>query len=450
MAKKPSDSSKKTSARKSTRDEVSVDKVIHKEEQETVDPQKTIVTTEDGKKLENKNRSKYIAHDLKEVSKWSLRIIFIAIAAFLIYKLIAFLWVGILPTLLAILICSALWPPVNWLIKHKVPSWLASLGILLLGLGVVAGILSAIAPRVAKEIGPLSQQAVKFVRSLQDRLMGPPFNINQSQLDDAVNYVIDKIQSSASTIASMAINGVGAAGSAIVTLLITLVLCFFFLKDGAKLMPWMNRVIGYPAMDHIGEVLNRSWKTLGGFIRTQGIVSLIDATFIGLGMVILGVPLAGPLAIITFLGGFIPIVGAFVSGFLAIAVAVIGVNLKAGIILFVIVLVVQQLEGNVLSPLLQSNAMNLHPVIVLLVVSAGGTLYGIVGAFLAVPLTAVLAVVLRYWVEQWDKRAELPVPSYDDDGGGDGDDDNKIATWIKEHTSALREKFSKKSDTKTD
>lgn len=448
MANSPSDSSKKTSAEESAQDEVSVDKVIHTKEQKVMDSEKTIIMTDDDKRLENKNRSKYIAHDLKEVSKWALRIIFIAIAAFLIYKLIGFLWVGILPTLLAILVCSALWPPVNWLIKHKVPSWLASAGILLLCLGIVAGILSAIAPRVAKEIGPLSQQAVKFVRSLQDRLMEPPFNMNQNQLDDAVNYVIAKIQSSASTIASMAINGVGAAGSALVTLLITLVLCFFFLKDGAKLMPWMNRTIGYPAMDHIGEILNRSWKTLGGFIRTQGIVSAIDATFIGLGMVILGVPLAGPLAIITFMGGFIPIVGAFVSGFLAIAVAIIGVNLKAGIILFIIVLVVQQLEGNVLSPLLQSNAMNLHPVIVLLVVSAGGTLYSIVGAFLAVPVAAVIAVILRYWIEQWDKRAELPTSSHSVDDNED-DDDNKIAEWVKEHTSALREKFSKKSDAQT-
>ena len=201
-------------------------------------------------------------------------------------------------------------------------------------------------------------------------------------------------------------------------------------------------------MDHIGEILNRSWKTLGGFIRTQGIVSAIDATFIGLGMVVLGVPLAGPLAIITFMGGFIPIVGAFVSGFLAIAVAIIGVNLKAGIILFIIVLVVQQLEGNVLSPLLQSNAMNLHPVIVLLVVSAGGTLYSIVGAFLAVPVAAVIAVILRYWIEQWDKRAELPTSSHSVDDNED-DDDNKIAEWVKEHTSALREKFSKKSDAQT-
>lgn len=448
MANTPSNSPEEKSVEKNPADMSEAEKVIHKKEQKVLESEKTIITTDEGKKLENKNRSDYIAQDLKQVSKWALRIIFVAIAAFLIYKLIGFLWVGILPTLLAILVCSALWPPVNWLIKHKVPSWLASAGILLLCLGIVAGILSAIAPRVAKEIGPLSNQAVVWVRSVEARLMEPPFNVNQNQLDDAVNYIIDKIQSSASQIATLAISGVGAMGSAIVTLLITLVLCFFFLKDGSKLMPWMNRVIGYPAMDHIGNILNRSWTTLGGFIRTQGIVSLIDATFIGIGMVVLGVPLAGPLAIIIFLGGFIPIVGAFVSGFLAIAVAIVGVNFKTGLILFIIVLVVQQLEGNVLSPLLQSNAMNLHPVIVLLVVSAGGTLYGIVGAFLAVPITAVIAVVFRYWSEQWDKRAEIPsaTPPHKED---DEDEDNKFTEWVKEKTHTLQSKFSKKSDAKT-
>lgn len=385
------------------------------------------------KRMQATSRSAVIGQDLRSLAMWCLRFILVVAAGYILYKLCQFIWVGLLPTILALIICSALWPPVRWLINHKVPSWLASLGALLVVLGVVTGILSAIAPSVASQVGPLSQKTVKGVRSLQDWLLGPPFNVNQAQLDRVVATVTEKIQSSASQIASAAINGVSAASTVLVTLVITLMLCFFFLKDGSKALPWVKRVVGMPASAHIEELSLRCWSTLGGFIRTQGIVSAIDATFIGIGMVVLGVPLAGPLALITFMGGFIPIVGAFVSGFLAVLVASVGVSLKAGIIMLVIILVVQQLEGNVLSPILQSNAMNLHPVIVLLVVSAGGTLYGIVGAFLAVPCAAIIAVVIRYIVESWDERAKIVVKEQPA-----AQPETKMARWLRQRSGSLR------------
>lgn len=157
------------------------------------------------------------------------------------------------------------------------------------------------------------------------------------------------------------------------------------------------------------------WDTLGGFIRTQALVSLIDAVFIGAGLLILGVPLAPVLAILTFIGGFIPIVGAFVAGALAVLVALVANGLTTAIIVLIIILAVQQIEGNVLQPVLQSKSMKLHAVIVLLAVAAGSSLYGIVGAFLAVPVAAVAAVVIRYIGEQIDERASdnEPMPAGD-------------------------------------
>jgi putative heme transporter len=144
------------------------------------------------------------------------------------------------------------------------------------------------------------------------------------------------------------------------------------------------------------------WDVLGGFIRTQAVVSFIDAFFIGLGLVILGVPLWGVLTALTFLGGFIPMVGAFVAGALAVLVALVGNGFTTALIVLAIIIAVQQLEGNVLQPVLQSRTMKLHAVVVLLAVTGGGTLYGITGAFLAVPVVAVVAVVIRYISEQID------------------------------------------------
>lgn len=142
-------------------------------------------------------------------------------------------------------------------------------------------------------------------------MQGPPLNIEDDQLDNMVDAITSKLQSSATTIASGVFSGVGTATSLLVTLFTTFVLVFFFLKDGPKFVPWLDRSVGKPSGTHVGEVLTRMWNSLGGFIRTQAIVSFVDAALIGIGLFVLGgVPLAGVLVVVTFLGGFIPIVGA--------------------------------------------------------------------------------------------------------------------------------------------
>ena len=218
----------------------------------------------------------------------------------------------------------------------------------------------------------------------------------------------------------------------VVTLVLVLVLTFFFIKDGPAFLPFVRRIVGRNAGRHLTEVLTRSWNTLGGFIRTQAIVSFVDAFFIGLALVLLGVPLAWALAVITFLAGFIPIVGAFTAGALAVLIALVANGLTTAIIVLVVIILVQQLEGNVLQPILQSRAMNLHPVVVLLGVAAGGTLFGIIGAFLAVPVLAVVAVVLRYIGEQIDLRtgdvtaADLAAAT----------DEGRLTAWLGELSSS--------------
>jgi predicted PurR-regulated permease PerM len=197
-----------------------------------------------------------------------------------------------------------------------------------------------------------------------------------------------------------------------------------FLKDGRRFIPWLRGVTGSRVGPHLAEVLTRVWNTLGGFIRTQALVSLIDAVFIGAALLIVGVPLAIPLAILTFFGGFVPIVGAFVVGAVAVLVALVSNGVTGALIILAVILVVQQLEGNVLSPWLQSQSMNLHAAVVLLAVTLGSTIFGIIGAFLAVPTVAVVAVVLRYLDDIVASKSD-PGPGTNADaevgpGGGDG------------------------------
>ncbi|MGE2832325.1 AI-2E family transporter [Mycobacterium sp. SMC-4] len=314
-------------------------------------------------------------------------------------------WVIMLPVLLALILCTVLWPPVRWLRDRGVPPAPAVLLALAIAAGVIAGVIAAVAPAIVEQSTELAEQATAGVVKVRDWLDGPPLNISEAQLDSAVAAINDTLNSSSAQIASGVFTGVGAATSALVTFFTTVVVTFFFLKDGPAFLPWLRRTVGMPAAPHIAEMLERVWKTLGGFIRTQALVSLVDAVLIGIGLVVLGVPLAYALAIITFIGGFVPIVGAFVAGGLAVLVALVANGPVNALIVLGIILAVQQLEGNVLQPWLQSKSMKLHAVIVLLAVTLGASTFGVIGAFLAVPVAAAAAVILRYYLEQVSIRA---------------------------------------------
>ncbi|MFC9517791.1 AI-2E family transporter [Nocardiaceae bacterium NPDC056970] len=340
------------------------------------------------------------------LAKWSLCLAAIAIGALVVGWILEKLWVIALPVLLAIVVCTVLWPPTRALTKRGMPPAGAASITLLVFFAVVGGIIALVVPSVVDQAPELANKATQGIQQVQDWLKGPPINLQDEQIDTAVHALTSKLQESGTAIASGVFSGVTTAGSMIVTLGLVLVLAFFFIKDGPRFIPWLHSVSGGRAGRHLEEVLGRMWDTLGGFIRTQALVSLIDAVFIGAGLLILGVPLAPVLAILTFIGGFVPIVGAFVAGALAVLVALVANGLTTALIVLAIILAVQQIEGNVLQPVLQSKSMKLHAVVVLLAVTAGGSLFGIVGAFLAVPVAAVGAVVIRYLGEQIDERLE--------------------------------------------
>jgi predicted PurR-regulated permease PerM len=330
------------------------------------------------------------------LAQWSLRWLLIAGGAVLLGLVVREAWVVLLPVLLALIVASVLEPLAQLLERRlKAPPALAAALTLLIAVVVLVGVGYGIARSVANNVDRIAADASSGLQQLQDSVQSSNI-ITEDQLDSALQSAQDRLTDSASSIASGVLVGVGAVGSGIVTLVLTLLLCFFFLKDGRQFSPWMRGITGPRVGDHLVEVLRRCWATLGGFIRTQALVSLIDAIFIGIGLLIVGVPLAVPLAVLTFFGGFVPIVGAFVVGAVAVLVALVSVGWGGALVVLGIIVAVQQLEGNVLQPWLQSRVMDLHPVIVLLAVTLGGTLFGIVGAFLAVPVVAVLAVILRY------------------------------------------------------
>lgn len=351
------------------------------------------------------DRSVVIGDSLRHVSMWCLRVLLIIAAGYVGWLILGQLWRGVLPVILALIVCTVLSTPNMWLRRLKFPPALAAMVTIIIFFAVIAGVFWLIAPSIGRQSQTLYYQVFDGILSVQLWLQGEPFNLDSDDLTNFFNEVAAWLQNQAGTIAGEIFSGIGMATSVVITLGVVLVLTFFFLKDGDRFLPWARQAVGETSGWHLTELLTRAWTTLAGFIRAQAIVSAVDAFFIGIGLVLVGVPMAFALSVITFVAGFIPIIGAFTAGALAVLIALVSLGFTEAVIVLVIVVSVQQIEGNILSPLLQSKAMNLHPVIVLLSVTVGGTLFNIIGAFLAVPVAAMIAVAFRYFQDITSLRA---------------------------------------------
>ncbi|SDE02126.1 AI-2E family transporter [Auraticoccus monumenti] len=357
-----------------------------------------------------RDRVDVIRSGLQTSAWWSLRIAAVAVVVVAVVWLLGRAWVGVAPVVLAVIVAAALWPAVRWLRAHRVPDLLAAVLVLGAVLGLLAGILVLVGPVLVRQSSELAANAGDGLQRVREWLRQPPVNLGSDQIDQAVAQVTDRLQSNATDIAGGVLTGVSAITSGLVTVLLVVVLALLFLKDGPKFLPWLRHATGARVGNHLSEVLARAFATVSDFIRVQAIVSAADAVLIGLGLVLLGVPVAPALAVLTFLGGFVPIVGAVAVGSLAVLVALVSEGLTTALLVLALILVVQQLEGNVLQPLLQGQSLKLHPALVLIAVTTGGSLFGIAGAFLAVPVVAVAATILRYGDEQIALRLDQTRP----------------------------------------
>lgn len=369
-------------------------------------------------------RERVIGRGVDWLARWTLRWLLVGLGALALGWLVGQVWSIVLPVLLALILTTVLQPPTRWVERRlRLPSAVAALVVILLSLGVVGAIGVTIAPSVGDQSVELAEAASEGLTAVEQWVEESSFEITQAQVESVVTAAQGRLESSASTIASGVLVGVGAVTTALITFVVTLVLSFFFLKDGARFLPWINDLAGDRAGPHLAEVGIRAWNTLGGFVRTQALVGLIDAVLIGTGLLLVGVPLALPLAVLTFVAAFAPIVGAVSVGALAVLVTLVANGWVSALIVLGIVLGVQQLEGNVLLPWLQGRSLRLHAGVVLLTIILGSTLFGVTGAFLGVPVVAVVAVVLRYLDELVRERTALseltPAPGQGEEQSSD-------------------------------
>ena len=264
--------------------------------------------------------------------------------------------------------------------------------------GIVTAIVSFIAPQVADQFDSLEASIQEGYRQLNEFLASGPFGIEPIQLNDLVDQASARIREAAA--GGQATDGVLSALQTVFNtatgLLLMLIVLFFYLKDGSTIAGWVKSVFPEFLHDDVEIIGQMGWNTIGGYIQGQLLVAIVDAIAIGFGLFFLGVDLALPLAVIVFFGGLFPVVGAGISGLLAALVALATNGPTTALFVVILVLVVQNVEGQFLQPLILGRALELHPLAIILALTVGGFLLGILGAFLAVPVAAAAAQTIGY------------------------------------------------------
>ncbi|WP_370275207.1 AI-2E family transporter [Frondihabitans sp. PhB161] len=301
----------------------------------------------------------------------------------------------VIPVVLALIVASAIYPLLELMRRHGVPSilatWIALVAIIVI-LGLVVWL---IVNAVQNQVDDLAKQATAGIRQLQDFAKDGPFHITDDQIQKGLDSAVDFVKSA--SFASGAFAGVSAAGSFVTGLALFVVVLFFFMKDGPKIWAFMERPFTGEQFERAQRIGEKTVSTFGGYIRGTATVALVDSVGIGIGLFALGVPLALPLSVIVFLSAFVPLVGATVAGILAALVALVANGLVPAIIVVIIVIVVNQLEGNFLQPVVMARSLSLHPLVVLIALTAGTIVGGIIGAVLAVPIAAVAWGIVTIW-----------------------------------------------------
>ncbi|MDY0911064.1 AI-2E family transporter [Microbacterium sp. CFBP9034] len=349
-----------------------------------------------------------IPHGLRIATAYSWRFLIVAAAIGVAIWLVIQLKLLVIPLLIGILITALLWPVFSWMLRRRVPRWLAIVISVVGTLAIVGGLLWLVAWQIARQWSSVRESTVAAIERFRDYLIDGPLHLTAGEIDGLLGQGWALVQEQAELVWSGAL----AIGSTLGHVLTGGVLAFFILlcllADGAGIWRWTLRLFpkkARPAADGAGRA---GWVTVVNYARTQLLVATIDAVGIGLGAFLLGVPLAIPVAVLVFLGAFVPIVGAVVTGAVAVFLALVYNGPWIALWMLIVVLGVQQLEGHVLQPLLMGSAVKVHPLAVVLVVAGGAMIAGIPGALFAVPLAAFVNVVAVYLAEKAWKTGGIP------------------------------------------
>jgi predicted PurR-regulated permease PerM len=330
------------------------------------------------------------------LARVSLNVVLIAVGGLLLLRGLAELRLVVVPVLVALLLAGLL-VPVADLLRRWLPSAVATLLAMAGAALVLVTAVVVVVPAVVDQFDQLGQSAQDGLDEALRWLTEGPLDLTEAQVRDGVQEAIDGARDS-EILSGGVLSGAALAGELVAGAALVLVLVFFFVHDGRSLFAWAVGQFPQDRQPQVREIGQVVWGNVSSYVRGVAVVALADALLIGLALVLIGVPLVVPLMVLTFLGAFVPLVGAVLAGTVAALVALVSGGVVDAVLVAVAITVIQQVEGDVLYPLVVGQAISLHPVAILLALTAGTVVAGIIGALLAVPVAAAAwsaVIVLR-------------------------------------------------------
>ncbi|MFB0628272.1 AI-2E family transporter [Streptomyces sp. AB3(2024)] len=333
---------------------------------------------------------------MRVAAEASWRLLLLAGMLWVLMKVISEVRLVVLAFAAALLVTALLQPFVVRLRRLGLPRGLATAVTAILGFVVIGLVGWFVVWQVMENLDDLSNRLREGINELKSWALDSPFHVTEKQINDIAKNLSETIGTNTEEITSAGLQGVTVLVEVLTGMLLAMFSTLFLLYDGAKIWNWVLGLVPAAARPGLSGAGPRAWRTLTAYVRGTVLVALIDAVFIGLGLYFLDVTMAVPLAVFIFLFAFIPLVGAVVSGALAVVVALVTQGPFIALMVLLVVLAVQQIEGHVLQPFILGRAVRVHPLAVVLSVAAGGLIAGIGGAVVAVPLVAVTNTVVGY------------------------------------------------------
>ncbi len=352
---------------------------------------------------------------LAAAASWGWRIVVAAAALFLIVVVLIQLYVVVVPVVVALFLAAVLEPAVAWLRARRWPPALAAATVFVGGLAVLVLLMLWIGTSVATQFEDVGEQLQEGIESAKRWAQGEPLNLTAQRVDQLEADLRSTVRVAAGGAAERAVGRARAAGEVLGGVVLLLFTLFFVLKDGARIADWLRARVPDAYRDDAVALTARARQVMRQYLLATAATGFIDGVLIGIALWVLGVPLVIPLAVLTFLGGFIPLVGATVAGLVSAVVALVAGGLGTALLVVAATVAVQQIEGNLLQPLILERAVRLHPLVTVWAVAAGLVIGGLLGAFLSVPLVAI-AVGMGSHYRRRDERSPPGLPPGDDEG----------------------------------
>jgi predicted PurR-regulated permease PerM len=328
-------------------------------------------------------------------AEWSWRLLVIFAVVLAMSTIVQRLETVVIPLAIALLAAGLLAPLVDWMQRFGVPRAVGVFVALAGSLGLVAGVLTFVVEQFVDGVPQLSDEITHSIHQVQDWLINGPAHLSDEQIRNAGDTIVQAIRSNQDSLTSGALTTATVIGHILTGTFLTLFILIFFLYGGDQIWEFVTRMVPTAHREKVRTAGQLGFGTLVGFVRATVAVAAVDAIGIGAGLAILGVPLALPLASLVFISAFIPIIGAFLAGTVAVFIALVTKGFVTALIVLGIIIAVMQLESHVLQPLLLGRAVSIHPLAVVLAITAGVVLGGIAGGLLAVPFVAVMNTAIR-------------------------------------------------------